>query len=390
MNILSIETSCDETAISLVSFTQNDATIEYSVLGDTLNSQAALHSEYGGVYPNLAKREHAKNLTPILIQTLQQASDYTLIEQPSDKIDPFYTELFAKEPELAALFIEKVLPIKCPTIDYIAVTHGPGLEPALWVGVNFAKALSHLWDIPVIPVNHMEGHILAALCNTENTALTIPELPILSLLVSGGHTELVLMEEWLSYTKLGGTRDDAVGEAFDKVARMLGLAYPGGPVISQIAQKAREQGISPKYKLPRPMLNSDDLDFSFSGIKTAVLYLVKKIPELTQEDISHIALEFENAAIEVLVKKTLSAVDHYGPQTIVVGGGVSANTHLRATLTEAIKQQHPHISVHIPQTNLSTDNAIMIALSGYFRATDAQVEKNNESIVAQGNLRIAN
>jgi N6-L-threonylcarbamoyladenine synthase len=196
------------------------------------------------------------------------------------------TKILEREPTLDEQFLEFINETEVPAIDAIAVTVGPGLEPALWVGVNFARALSLAWGKPVIGVNHMEGHILAGLAKREGESLSItnPELPILALLISGGHTELVLMVKWLTYALVGQTRDDAVGEAFDKVARMLGLPYPGGPQISLLAEEARLATEENPYALPRPMIDSGTCDFSFAGLKTAVLYLLKNNPELSASD----------------------------------------------------------------------------------------------------------
>ena len=388
MIILSIETSCDETAISVVRANGDDKSASFDILGDSINSQIDIHSEYGGVFPALAKREHSKNIVPVLTLALKDAKMYNKETKVLSNEDiAYYTKLFDRNIDLLDVFISFIPSIKKPNIDALAVTKGPGLAPALWVGVNFAQALAHAWDVPLIPVNHMEGHIFAGLINDETNTINDVKLPILSLLVSGGHTELVLMEDWLHYKKLGGTRDDAVGEAFDKVARVLGLTYPGGPKISKLAEEGRKQNITePKYPLPRPMLHSKDFDFSFSGIKTAVLYTVKKIENISQEDKIEIALEFENAVTEVLVKKTLKAIENFAPKTLVMGGGVSANKYLRETLKKRVNEEFPDISVHIPKSDMSTDNAVMIALSGFFRQ-QASINKD-EILNAVGNLTL--
>jgi len=284
-------------------------------------------------------------LIPILKQALRESN--FLHQQPTtnniqQKKKKLQT-LLEREPELREHLFEFIPTIKKPDVDAIAVTYGPGLEPALWVGINFAKALSLVWNIPVIPVNHMEGHSVAALLVQEFPPKADPPLaekvkskksedsrgvtrlkdytlapikfPILALLISGGHTELVLMNNLLSYEVIGETRDDAVGEAFDKVARMLGLPYPGGPYISALAEIADKRGLNAdkrRYVLPRPMLHSGDFNFSFSGLKTAVLYTIKKIPNLTNDIKASIAKEFEEAVTDVLTKKTFRAAEEFG------------------------------------------------------------------------------
>ncbi|MEK7114351.1 MAG: tRNA (adenosine(37)-N6)-threonylcarbamoyltransferase complex transferase subunit TsaD [Patescibacteria group bacterium] len=303
-------------------------------------------------------------------------------------------------------------------IDAIAVTSGPGLEPALWVGINFAKALALLWNKPLVAVNHMEGHILAALASersdlkSDSEGLTLKiqdvKLPILALLISGGHTELVLMNEWLQYELIGQTRDDAVGEAFDKVARMLGLSYPGGPYISALAEMSRKEAEqtqtsaekiprdsasvlrSSALRLPRPMINSNTCDFSFAGLKTAVLYLLKDRPGLNDEEKKHFAYEFENAVADVLWKKTSLALEQTNAQTLVIGGGVSANTHIRRTFTHLMDTTCPSVQLRIPATALTGDNAIMIALAGFYRALRKEYTPQPfDKLRASGNLSLA-
>ncbi|MDO8521343.1 MAG: tRNA (adenosine(37)-N6)-threonylcarbamoyltransferase complex transferase subunit TsaD [bacterium] len=446
MLILSIETSCDETALAIVEAVE---TVEFKdrdtrsglkavssrlrpasdgqarpdlvsrsidalrVLAENTLSQVALHKEYGGVFPMLAKREHARTLVPLLIKTLKDAGLYKktsrhVIESP---LRQDFQEILDREPELFAQFINEVPYIDPPAFDAIAVTQGPGLEPALWVGINFAKALSLIWKVPVIPVNHMEGHLVSALLkraqthadltqkNADKTEYQIREVefPILGLLVSGGHTELVLMREWNNYEVVGETRDDAVGEAFDKVARMLSLPYPGGPEISRLALS----GTPGVYPLPRPMLRSGDYHFSFAGLKTAVLYLIKNITKGSPSDTNSqgsplmmlddkqkadIAREFEEACIEVLVSKTLRAAKEFGAQTIVVGGGVAANTRLRETLAQKITEDIPGAKLFVPNLALATDNALMIALAG---ALSIDRATNDLSLLrADGNWRL--
>jgi N6-L-threonylcarbamoyladenine synthase len=219
-------------------------------------------------------------------------------------------------------------------------------------------------------------------------------LPVLALLISGGHTELVVMKKWLEYELIGQTRDDAVGEAYDKVARMLALPYPGGPEISRLAESVRESNSqvfelgssTPKFVLPRPMINEASCDFSFAGLKTAVLYLLKGRPELNEDEKKHLAHEFENAVIDVLWKKASRALDETGALTLVIGGGVSANTHIRRVFTEKIRSEYLGVTLRIPQPALTTDNAIMIALAGFYRAFHKEFATD---IVANGNAHLA-
>lgn len=269
----------------------------------------------------------------------------------------------------------------------IAVTSGPGLEPALWVGVSFAKALAQVLGCPVIPVNHMEGHILASLYDVEvDDALAPIKFPALALLVSGGHTELILMKNWGQYEKIGQTRDDAVGEAFDKVARLMGLPYPGGPEIGRRAAIAREAKLPPygDKVLPRPMVHSDDFDFSYAGLKTAVRYAIGD-KTMTEEEKNALSRDFEDAAIESLYTKTVKAIDHFGIATLIIGGGVSANSFLRQTFTEKLLATHPHIEVYLPHRHLSTDNSVMIALAGHAQLATARSSGAIAYIRADGN-----
>ena len=393
MNILAIETSCDETAISIVKAASEAAPPIFEVLSDITLSQAKLHARYGGVFPNLAKREHAKNLIPLLKQALSEAK-LSVHEAHTDTIPKKeIAHILEREPELYRQFMEYIPMIDRPEIDAIAVTEGPGLEPALWVGINFAKALALVWNVPIIPANHMEGHILSALISKEKDATYRVQdiaFPALALLISGGHTELVVMEDWRKYRIIGQTRDDAVGEAFDKVARILGLPYPGGPEISRLAEKAEAmKGTSkesPSFTLPRPMIHSDDFDFSFSGLKTAVLYTVKKLPELDERTKAAIALEFENAVTEVLIAKTFRAVDTFGIQTLIIGGGVSANKRIRKAFTQ--KAAEEGLALYLPDSTFSTDNALMIAVAGMTKLQAGEKGIAAQKLSAQGNLSL--
>lgn len=382
MKILSIETSCDDTGISIMETKGGINDASFKVLGDNISSQIDVHIPYGGVFPALAKREHIKNLPIILEKTLKEAK------------------------------LEK----KKKPVDVIAVTYGPGLEPALWTGIVFAKELAKKWGIPLVPVNHMEGHMLSVFGkNNKKFEILKTQNPTLSLLVSGGHTELVLSKKWMEHKIIGQTLDDAVGEAFDKVARMLGLSYPGGPQISKLAESIRDKGNrtsqgrnfsaekftqSPSRRsaefirglfplsLPRPMLHSKNFDFSFSGLKTAVLYLVRDLGGLEKingETKAQIALEFENAAIECLVYKTAQAIEKYKVKTLIVAGGVAANKHLRNEMEKLTKGK---VKLMFPTRELSTDNSIMIGIIGYLQ----YFKKKNRlpkmhSIKAVGNLR---
>lgn len=411
MKILAIETSCDETAIAILECSGNETSARFTVLGNALLSQVEIHKEYGGVFPALAKREHAKNLVPILEAALEEAELLREDKQVvSEEMRTQISELLVREPGLSEQFFEFISECETPEIDAIAVTAGPGLEPALWVGINFARALAFLWDKPLVAVNHMEGHILSALAQTEarstkheaSNKLQIQniKLPVLALLISGGHTELVLMKKWLEYELIGQTRDDAVGEAFDKVARMLGLPYPGGPEISRLAEFARlnlnasSQGSTLEFRLPRPMIDSGTCDFSFAGLKTAVLYLLKKQdilmdnrPAIDKDILNkRIAHEFENSVTDVLWKKTAQALRETGAKTLVIGGGVSANTHIRRTFKENISREFPDVELKIPSAELTTDNAIMIALAGFYRASRNEFQTDFK---ANGNLSLA-
>ena len=352
MKILSIETSCDETAIAILDIQGALAKPETKILANTLLSQVPLHEQYGGVYPTLAKREHEKNLPILLKQTLEQAGENE----------------------------------ESPSVDFIAVTAGPGLEPALWAGITFAEELGRKWGKPVIPTNHMEGHIFSVLYGLKEPLA----LPALALLVSGGHTELVLVKDFGVYEILGQTLDDAVGEAYDKVARMLGLSYPGGPKISRLANSSREKKTEIDFKFPRPMINSGDLNFSFSGLKTAVLYKLKAENREDEEFKEDVARAFDDAAIEVLLAKTQKALEETPDeiQTLVVGGGVAADPHLIQALKEML-QNFPHIHFHAPERSLTTDNAIMIGIAAFVEVScHPHLLTQKADIKAQGNLTL--
>jgi N6-L-threonylcarbamoyladenine synthase len=407
MRILAIETSCDDTAVSIVDVKGSLEKPVFKVLAHNISSQIKIHQAWGGVVPNLAKREHGRNLVPILIKSLEEVgfskSNFEAPRSWTSKIKKLEA-LLEREPDLKEQFLQIIPTLKIPKIDAIAVTKGPGLEPALWVGINFAKALALVWDKPLYPVNHLEGHVLAGL-EISNSQLSISkkkspvEFPAIALIVSGGHTELVLSKDWLKYKIIGRTRDDAVGEAFDKVARILDLPYPGGPEISKLALKAvpeddllgavqRPSSGALPIKLPRPMLKSDDFDFSFSGLKTAVLYLVQKLKaenKFTDTIKAEIAYEFQQACIEVLIAKTLSASQKFKAQTIIAGGGVIANTALRKALTQMADDNG--LNLLIPDLAYSTDNATMIALSAGLRLLAGR-GKTSHTFKAEGNLNL--
>jgi N6-L-threonylcarbamoyladenine synthase len=393
MKVLGIETSCDETGICLIETRESDKGLILTILGNQLYSQVAKHVEYGGVMPTLAKREHQKNLVPLFLKCLEEAG----LAFPSSSEEGWHSDdgvvravekVLDREPELLTDFV-KILPtLKRPDIDAIAVTNGPGLEPALWVGVNFAKALSALWNIPIIPTNHMEGHVVvASLDRIDKNQFWIKQThyPAIALLISGGHTQLVLAKDEMDYEIVGNTRDDAVGEAFDKVARMIGLPYPGGVQIYNYSEEFKKKAATnPNFKFPRPMIHSKDLDFSFSGLKTSVLYTIKEIPNLTEEIKQEIAFEFQNAAIDVLVSKTKKAIEQHDAKTLIVGGGVIANPDIRKALEKLSKEIEVHFL--LPEISAATDNALMIAMAGFLNLKSGA--KTTLDFKANGNLSL--
>jgi N6-L-threonylcarbamoyladenine synthase len=376
MRILAIETSCDETALAVLSVKGKKFTVE----AEKIASQIALHAQYGGVFPMMAKREHSRNIVPLFLETLKEAGLYAETKKPDYSLEKKLRVLLEREQDMLDLFLTEIPKLKKPKIDRLAVTVGPGLTPALWVGINFAKALSLVWDIPLVPTNHMEGHVLSVM---DKDTGTIAELPTISLLVSGGHTEIVLVKGIGKYKILGATVDDAAGEAFDKVARMLGLAYPGGPEISRLAAIARKAAPESPIKLPRPMIHSKDFNFSFSGLKTAVLYHIRDNGQPNETQKMAIAREFEDAVCDVLIKKTLAAASKHKAKSIIVGGGVSANRELAARLTAEATTLG--MSVTFPHKGLSTDNAVMIGLAGHF---GKPVSLKSKKLLAQGNLSL--
>ncbi|MEN9405088.1 MAG: hypothetical protein RLY47_47 [Candidatus Parcubacteria bacterium] len=389
MRILAIETSCDETALALLECSGDLQSPIIQPISQALYSQVKEHAPFGGVFPALAKREHIKNIVPLFLECLEKGE---MLKKGSTQLDEekivTIRKILEHEGVLADFFIEHIVPLERPAIDAIAVTRGPGLEPALWVGVNFAKALSYLWDMPIVPTNHMEGHIASVLVNEGASEIAYPAL---ALLASGGHTELVLIDKPLSYHRIGQTRDDAVGEAFDKVARLLGLPYPGGPQISKLAAGVRAKELPPSdIKFPRPMVNSDDYDFSYAGLKTAVLYKIQELGELTDELKERIAYEFEEAATDVLISKTKKALEAHGAQVLIVGGGVIANVYLRERLVNLASEAG--VTLMLPTRELSTDNAIMIGAAAYIHLASGETYQpyspTGTAIEADGTLRL--
>lgn len=390
MHILSIETSCDETAVTLMKACGEFPDAAYDILGDALWSQVEVHKEYGGVFPTLARREHAAIIVSMLEKAVTEAkikSNPKAIEISKETEEEIKT-LLERYEGLAERLLEFHRKFGVIDIDLISVTTGPGLEPALWVGVNFAKAISLLWNKPLVPVNHMEGHILASIYDVnEDKKLSNISFPAIALLISGGHTELISMSKWGEYEKIGQTRDDAVGEAFDKVARLVGIPYPGGPEVSRRAAEARKRNLPPYAKLPTPMLHSKDLDFSFSGLKTAVRYAVQE-KVLTEDEINALCRDFEEAVTTVIFKKTKTSIDKHGAKTLIVGGGVSANTYIKKIMKNTLTEENPEVVAYFPPAGLSTDNSIMIALAGHAKFNKSITPPETNSIIADGNFSI--
>jgi len=387
MKILAIETSCDDTGIAILEITgKKDPS--FIVLSNVVASQIEVHKKYGGVYPALAKREHQKNLVPALVEALKKSGmlkpdlSRTFTSLKNTDID----KILEREPELYKKLLPFFKKYEKPDIDLISVTNGPGLEPCLWVGVNFAKALSYFWNIPVVPTNHIESHILVNFLNSKPYNLTPNSFPAIALVVSGGHTQIVLVSGVGRYKILGETRDDAAGECFDKCAKILGLGYPGGPIISQLATQF--VGRPTSHKLPRPMINTKDYDFSFSGLKTAVLYADRKIKIKNKKYKQEMSAEVQQAIIDVLIKKTIKAIKDFSAKSLILGGGVSANQELRKQFQNKINKESPSVKLFVPKPSLSTDNALMVAVTGYFSKNKKIVKSDLTKIKANGNLRI--
>ena len=323
--VLGIESSCDETGVAIYD-------TEQGLLADTLYSQIDLHRQYGGVVPELASRDHLRKIIPLIDEALSNVK------------------------------------LSITDIDAVAYTAGPGLNGALLIGATVANTLGYANNIPVIPVHHLEGHILSPLLNIDK-----PTLPFIALLVSGGHSQIIAAYEIGKYTILGDTLDDAAGEAFDKSAKMLGLPYPGGKYIAELAELGNDV-----YSLPRPMIHSGDLTMSFSGLKTAVLILIKKLQaqniEIVEQVLYDVARSVEEAITDVLVKKSFLAIKQTGIKQLVISGGVSANLRLRNKFN-ALAQKH-NLAVFYPKLEYSTDNGEMIPLAG---STRLQNQSSNYS-----------
>lgn len=357
MKILAIETSCDETSVAVVDARKLRLKYDINVLSHMTSSQIQTHARYGGVVPEVAARKHAENFMDVFELALKKAK------------------------------------ITSKNIDVIAVTYGPGLVTSLMVGVTAAQTLSYTLNLPLIPVNHMKGHMYSSFIGETRAEKEI--FPALVLTVSGGHTELVLMRGYERFKKIGQTQDDAAGEAFDKIAKMLGLGYPGGPKISKLA----EQGDPGKYEFPRPLLYKPNFDFSFSGLKTSVLYFLRDVRDhrnqrthqkrgqksadthldtqkkFSSQFVADVCAGVECAIVDCLVTKTLRAAEHYKVNTVVLGGGVSANKKLRHDLERALLKQFPNVTFMRPDFEYCTDNAAMIAVAGYFQYVSAR-DKN--------------
>ncbi len=330
MYILAIESSCDETSVSII----KDGVKEISTV---VLSQMDTHANYGGVVPEIASRMHIENITIVIDSALKQAN------------------------------------MKIEDIDAIAVTYGPGLIGSLLVGLMAAKTLSFIYNKPLIPVHHIAGHIYA------NNLVKRLQFPLIALVVSGGHTELVYMKEDYSFEKIGGTLDDAVGEAYDKVARVIGLPYPGGPLVDKLAFKGKDT-----YNLPLP-LDDDSYNFSFSGIKSAVINLAHNEKQKGNEIIpENMATSFQNKVVEILTKKTIKALKNYNVHELIVAGGVAANNGLRESLTQACKENN--INITIPEIKYCTDNAAMIGAAAYYAYKKGKIADLNLNAKATDKL----
>ncbi len=349
MTILGIETSCDETSIAVLKYSQR----QINLAAHLISSQIKLHAPWGGVVPELAARQHSEVIIHLLHQALKQA---------------------------------RVTPTQ---IDLIAVTGGPGLITALQVGVETAKALALAWKKPLINVNHIAGHIVSPWLNKGRWDLVNKKStwPAIALIVSGGHTEIYLLKNLNSWCLLGKTLDDAAGEAFDKVAKLLKLPYPGGPQVAKLAKLGNIEA----FKFPRPLISQPNYDFSYAGLKTAVLYSVQKIKNITKNVKQDVCASFQEAATDVLATKTIKAASHFRAKTIIVAGGVSANQYLRQKFTAKIKQQKLKINLLFPDLEFTGDNAAMIALAGAIEANKKGLDyyKNKwSSIQAQANWEL--
>jgi len=417
MNILSIETSCDDTSLAIIrapaprgrgSFNKIERRgknqVSFDVVSSVVSSQIKIHKKWGGVYPALALRAHQKNLIPVLKKVLEKAGELQIA--PFDRLraipkgielatwerkNTTIKEILDKEPELLNNFLRFIPKIKKPNIDAISITEGPGLEPCLWTGINLARALSFFWKMPVIPINHVKAHIFANFVKEKiNLKKDSGFFPALALVVSGGHTQLILMNNFKKYKILGETQDDAAGECLDKVARILGLEYPGGPVIEKKAEEWQMANCKFKINLPRPMINSKNYDFSFSGLKTAVLYDFKTRSTKIKKDknyIRQICFETQQAIFDVLIKKTLKAAKDFRVKTLLLGGGVVSNQELKKQIKKAIKNSLPETKLMIPEPYYCTDNAVMTGINSYFNFPSGKL-KHWQNLKAKANLRI--
>ena len=357
MRILAIETSCDETGIALLEADGGLRAPKFSVRTNLVASQIKIHRPFGGVVPNLAKREHLKNL-PLLWKRM--VTKNTPAGRGKD---------FGKR---EAAFMK--------SIGMVTVTVGPGLEPALWTGIEFAKELVARHPKPLIGANHLEGHLYSFLLPQGGRPPEKIIFPAVALIASGGHTVLLNLQSFSKWRRLGETRDDAAGEAFDKVARLLDLPYPGGPEIERIAGRGDTNAIP----FPRPMIHEKNYDFSFSGLKTAVLYYLRDHKKTVPDErmVADVAASFEQAAIDVLVTKTMRAAHAFSARSVILCGGVAANKELRKQLSHAAKRQG--LAFLVPHTAYNFDNAAMIGAAGYF----ARLRKKRYRMAADGTLDV--
>jgi N6-L-threonylcarbamoyladenine synthase len=360
MKILGIETSCDETAAALIEGTTQDKPVR--ILSNVVASSEEFHKKTGGIVPEVAARKQIEFMIPVLSEALRR--------------------------------------IQVKDIDAIAVTHGPGLVGSLLIGVETAKALSFAWEKPIFPVNHLVGHLYASWleanpkyqilnskqiqnANSKIQQKDVPKFPAIGLVASGGHTDLVLMKSHGALQYLGGTRDDAAGEAFDKIARMLGLGYPGGPAIAKVAMKfqmslrqsSEQANVKCPIKLPRPMIDSEDYDFSFSGLKTAAQRIINEQNTINKKQRAWLAWEVQEAICEVLVEKLMLVIEEFLPKSVIVAGGVAANSRLRQLLESGIRNQKSGMELFIPPVELCTDNAVCIAAAAFYNQSHIQWRK---------------
>lgn len=329
MKILAIESSCDETAAAILEKKDNSI----SVLSSVISSSVQLHALTGGIIPEQAAREQIKLILPVISTTLSEAG-MTTSSNPQERLQQTHLAI-------------------SNNIDAFAVTYGPGLIGSLLIGVETAKTLAFVFGKPLVPTNHLLAHIYANFIRQDISEIPFP---FIGLIVSGGHTDLLKFESFSEYKWLGGTRDDAAGEAFDKIGRLMNLPYPAGPVIEQ---KAREVNSS-QFKFSKPLLHSDDFDFSFSGLKTEVSRFIKNHPQLTEQEVNEVCYAVQDSITDVLVSKTLKAAEQFGAQSIVVGGGVSNNKALRQRFENEINKQNLNIPFFFPEPKYTTDNAAMI------------------------------